>query len=652
MFNLDGDIVYDIETYPSVFTAGFRHLVTGREWLFEISYRRNDTESFLRFMKDCTGITRWVGFNNMGFDYPVLHALHNNPKINIYGKAMDIINSDDRFEHVIWDNKQLVRQLDLYRIHHFDNNSKRTSLKWLEFNMRMNSVEGLPFPPGTHLKSHEIDTLIEYMWHDIDATEKFYHYTTDLIKLRESLDDKFLNKSDVKMGEMILIDEMEKRGISCYDQYKNKKQTIRKSIDLSEVIFDYVQFENPEFQRIKEFLASKTITETKGVFKGLNCIVDGVKYVFGTGGLHASVESQTVLSRDDYQIVDIDVASFYPNMAIVNKLYPEHLGVEFCDAYLSVYETRKTFGKGTAENGAYKLALNGAYGGSNNEYSPFFDSKYTMSITINGQLMLCMLAEHMLKIPGLKMIQGNTDGITFLCPRQHLDHSREVCKWWEGLTGLELEEVLYSRMFIRDVNSYIAETEEGKVKRIGCYAHEMMIDNLGTRELAWHKNWSARIVAIAAEALLVHGVPIAETIGNHKDMYDFLLCTKVPKSSALEHGGVVVQNVSRYYISNDGAQFEKVMPPKGTVGEFKRANKLTDKYFNSIVEPGVWDERIHTKNKSTYQIRRIGINTGYNVTICDKFDSHEFDINYAWYIKEAEAITLPLMGVSNGSKGK
>jgi len=34
-----------------------------------------------------------------------------------------------------------------------------------------------------------------------------------------------------------------------------------------------------------------------------------------------------------------------------------------------------------------------------------------MTITINGQLLLCMLAERLAVIPSLELIQVNTDGI-------------------------------------------------------------------------------------------------------------------------------------------------------------------------------------------------------------------------------------------------
>jgi hypothetical protein len=667
IFNMTpGDIRYDIETFPNAFTLRALHPITRQRWGFEISFRRNDIQSLCLFLEVLAQQKcRMVGYNNIGFDYPVIHFIYQNRNscisvTDIYNKAMSIINASGpgRFAHMVWESDWVVEQIDLYKIHHFDNMAKATSLKVLEFNMRMDNIEDLPFPVGTVLTSDQVDTLIEYNDNDVDATDEFANRTAPQIKLREDLSEKFgknmINMSDIKMGETILISEMEKHGISCYEYQGNRKvkrQTKRESIDLAQVIFPYVTFENVQFQQIKCYLETQVITETKGGLTGLIADVEGLEYKFGTGGLHASVESQIVHTDDRYQLVDVDVASFYSNLGIKNKLFPAHLGVEFCDAYLSVYETRQTHAKGTPENETFKLALNGAYGGSNNDYSPFLDPFYTMSITINGQLLLCMLIDQLVKVPGLRMIQANTDGVTYLCPHEYLEHTRSLCRWWEGVTKLELEESLYNRMFIRDVNSYIAEKQDGKLKRIGAYAHVTAEENPGTRELPYHKDWSSRVVAMAAEAALVRGVDIREFITSHQDIFDFFLRAKVPRNSTLEWGGEQVSNIVRHYISVDGKPLEKVMPAKGKPGEFKRANKLTDEYFNTVIEEighGVWDERIHTKNKSTYEERRIGICTGWNVQICNNLDSYEFvlmdnDINYEWYIKEAEKIVKPLL---------
>ena len=165
----------------------------------------------------------------------------------------------------------------------------------------------------------------------------------------------------------------------------------------------------------------------------------------------------------------------------------------------------------------------------------------------------------------LQMIQINTDGLTVRYPRHYQEWVHSVCKWWEQLTNLQLESAEYSRMFIRDVNNYIAEYTTGDLKKKGAYEYD----------LEWHQNHSCKVVAKAAEAALVHGVNIDDYIHHHTDMFDFFLRAKVPRSSVLEFGGRPVSNIVRYFVSTDGDFLEKVMPAAGPIGEYKRANKPT-----------------------------------------------------------------------------
>lgn len=650
-----GDIIYDIETYPNIFTIGLEHAVTGQKWYFEISFRQNDLTALCQFIDICKYQgCQWVGFNNIGFDYPVVHMIYKSRNAmitaaDIYKKAMSIINCDfnARFAHLVYESDWHVNQLDLFKVHHFDNQARSTSLKVLEFNMRMNSIEDLPFDVGLDLNNEQADILKDYMWHDIDATTMFYRESADQIRFREELSVKygrnFMNHNDTKIGKDYFIMELEEHTPGCCYAYvdgkKHIQQTPRESIDLGEVILPYVRFDHPEFQRVMCWFQSKVITETKGAIKDVNCTIDGFQFDFGTGGIHGSVESQIVYSDDDYIIEDWDVASYYPNLAIKNNLAPEHLGETFCHIYEDVYNQRKGHAKGTAENAMLKLALNGVYGDSNSQYSPFYDPKFTMAITINGQLSLCMLAETlMMGSAEVKMIQINTDGLTIRYPRALKEWVHAVCAWWEQLTKLELEDVEYSRMFIRDVNNYIGEYTNGKLKRKGAYEYD----------LGWHQNHSCLVVAKAAESALVRGEDIRTFIEGHDDVMDFMLRAKVPRSNRLMWGEEQIQNTSRYYVSTGGDLLHKVMPAKGTIGEYKRANKLTDQYFNEVmaeIGSGVWDERIHTKNKSTYEERRTDLNTGYTVQIMNDMKSLPAvaDINYDWYVIQAEKLVNPLL---------
>jgi hypothetical protein len=586
----------------------------------------------------------------------------------------------NRYDNIIWDDDTHIVQIDLLKVHHFDNDARRTSLKMIEVNLCMETIEDLPYPPGTILDHKKKDVLIGYNDHDVDATEEFYIESLEMIEFREQLGEKYgsnyLNHNDKKIGTSYLINELERLlPGSCYTQVNGRKaprQTLRSSIALNEVIFPYVNFKEPEFERVRAWLASQIITETKGVFNDVSATVKGFKYDFGTGGIHGSVASSVVESDDDFELWDWDVKSFYPQLAIQNKLYPGHLSAQFCDIYEDIYNQRLQHKKGTALNRALKLALNGAYGDSNSKYSPFYDPKFTMSITINGQLLLCMLAQYLIDIPGLTMVQINTDGLTVRCPRGHIEDMKNICKWWEGYTCLELESVVYNRMFIRDVNNYIAEKTDGKLKRKGAYAYERITENPNTMDRQWHQNHSALVVPKAAEAALVHGQCIDDFIRNHDNIFDFMLRTKVGRADDLILTDTVgnsrnLQKITRYYISNatDAGALTKVSPPtKGAqVGQWKRKNSLTDQFYGGVIvelrnaitgtamdgELDVcglpWDERINTKNKSKYVTRRTGLNVGYLVTPCNDIrDARREDIDFNYYIAETKKLVNPLRG--------
>ena len=665
------DWIYDLECYPNIFTASFKHPLTGVRQFYEVSQRRNDLPDLMIFLNALSeSRCRLIGFNNVGYDYPMLHFIiqYFHPEMpveTIYQQNDKIINTpwERRFDNVVWDSDTHISQIDLYKIHHFDNDARRTSLKMLEFNMRSNNIEDLPFKPGEPVPVDGIPTLIKYNDHDVNETEKFYIKSIDMIEFREELGAKygknFLNHSDKKIGTEIFVQSLEETSPgSCYtriDGRKAPRQTIRHSICLGDIIFPYIAFERPEFNRVKQWLSTQVITETKGVFKDLNAEINGFKFDFGLGGIHGSIDSAIVQSDGEYVIFDWDVAGFYPTLGAVNGLYPEHLSSQFGAVDGQLKEERSKHKKGTPLNLAIKLARNGAYGDSNSKYSPFYDPQYTMSITINGQLLLCLLAEHLMKIPQLSMIQINTDGLTVKCPRIYVDHMKEVCAWWESYTCLQLESVVYSRMFIRDVNHYIGEYEDGGVKRKGAYEYK--------RE--WHQNHSAMIVPRAAEAALVRGEDIQSFIRSHTDIMDFMLCTKVGKADQLLYNNEIeLQRITRYYVSVNGGSLTKISPPtKGyQVGQWKRATKLTDQYYESVraelasnfhtpTPDGLdstglpWDGRINTKNKSKYETRRTGLNVGRLVTPCnDITQANGNTIDYDYYIKEAEKLVKPLRG--------
>lgn len=620
------DFIYDIETYLDLFCVAFVHAETRERWIFEVSERMNQSPALIRFLHDLRqNDARLFGFNNVGFDWPVLQPLMLDQRGYFFAQdghrlANMIIGSQDRFGHIIWPDDRMVTQGDLFLIHHFDNVARSTSLKKLEIAMRSRNVVDLPYPPDQPTTDHQKDEIVSYMCHDVSETLRFYAASMDAIAFRDELAKEYpdmgdvLNMNDTKIGKRFFLREIERNGTPVYEHRNGRRepiQTRRATIPLGNVISPRVTFQRPEFATMLDWFRAQTIsgTDTKGVFKDLHCTVEGVEYHFGVGGLHAAAGSGRWETTETRQVQGRDVASYYPNLAISNRFHPEHLGDHFCDIYERVYQMRRGYAKDTAQNAMLKLALNGVYGDSNNHYSSFYDPQYTMAITINGQLMLCMLIEQLLSVPTLEMIQANTDGLEYAVDKPFLPMVDEICKAWEEHTGLELETENYVTFIQRDVNSYIADTGKS-VKRIGAYAYQTPFDVPGfqTRERDWHKDHSMLVIRKAAEAQMLHGVPVRDFIMQHRDPFDFMLSVKVPRSSRLETtDGTVIQNTTRYYVSTDGHGLVKVMPPlKGKTDE-----------------------------------RRIGVQQGWMVTVVNDADLFRWDnVNWLFYITEAEKLVI------------
>lgn len=703
---IPGDWIYDIETYPNAFTMAVVYASGKGKRHFEISNRKDDTEALLDFLRKVkVNGHRMVGFNNLGFDYPVIHhilkksaearATGSPVKVTpteLYRVAMTIIEKmkTSKFGANIRSSDVLIPQVDLFKVHHFDNKARMTSLKMLEFNMRSDSIEDLPFPVGMVLDSSQMDTLIVYNYKDVSETLKFYHHSLDALRLRAELTTQFgfdcTNYNDTKIGKELFVNRLEQnRPGCCFRQTSSGKkmmQTKRPFINLRECILDYIQFDRPEFTAVRDWFAAQTITETAGVFldieehklgevakyaemvvkrlklndpddkknkryeptdahlkemfklhplgwveekelkspKGaksyyfcwrkadnLNVVIDGFRYDFGTGGIHGCKKGITT-TIPGKKIKTIDVASYYPNLSIKNKIYPQHLDVLFCDVYEGLYIERRSYDKKSALNKALKLALNGTYGASGDEFSPMYDPKFMMSITINGQLSLCMLMETLINRFGVEIIMCNTDGFEYVINEEDEEAIEQCVKEWEELTGLTMEGDTYQTMMAANVNNYIAVFANGDVKRKGAYEYE---------NLDWHKNQSALVIKKAAAHELLGEGSAEDFIRAHTDEYDFMLRTKVPRSSKLimvmeDESEVALQNICRYYASVEGGKLVKLMPALA--------------------------------GKELEGDRRLSIDKEWNVTACNNMVDFKWGVNYDYYIAEAQKLIDAIRG--------
>ena len=145
--------------------------------------------------------------------------------------------------------------------------------------------------------------------------------------------------------------------------------------------------------------------------------------------------------------------------------------------------------------------------------------------------------------------------------------------------------------------------KSGKVKTKGAY-EVLPYDKLG-----FHKNHSAMVVPMAVSMELILGEDHEEFIRLHEDKFDFMLRTKVNRSSSLvlvvDGEDIKQQNICRYYPSKNGGKLVKLMPPLEEGGE----------------------------------VRRLGIDTDYVVSTCNNIDDFSWsNLDYSYYITEAKKL--------------
>jgi hypothetical protein len=644
---------YDLETFSDCFLFIGKFPKRNCE-VYEISTRKNQRQELLQRLSylQALGVTM-VGYNNLDFDYPIIHSLLHEPYIfdanKAYHLAQAIIGGQRFNRPQIPFKERILPQLDLMKLHHFDNTVKYTSLKSLQFAMRLPSVEDLPYDPHSHLTSEQMDNLVAYGCHDVESTEMFLYKSESMIKMRQDLIESgvlfgdVLNYSDVKIGIEYLCKKIGRN--KCFISGSNPRQTLRSQVTFKDIVLPKINFRTEPYSSTLDWFKSQVVYAAKAQKPKLEATLSNLVFHFGVGGVHASVESRAFRSTDEYIIRDVDVGGMYPAIAVANGFAPEHLGVSFVQAYRQLKVDRDRYPKGASMNLTLKLANNGAFGNMGNPYSWLFDLKCLYSITINGQLQILQLAEMLASIPETRLIQANTDGITLYMRRDMEPFFLMWCEEWERQTNLKLEHSVFEKMWIRDVNNYLAVDTKGKVKRKGAYWYPITDEDYqGSSGSNWNKDFSNLVAPKAAELCMIYGYSPSEAVRVFSNPFDFMLRYKTPAGAKVFIGDVEQSRTTRYYVSLKGERMKKVSIPKGEIGTYKRANKIPDELWQRVMQeipPGTWDSRVHTKNKSKYTEVTTGIESGRLVKNCNRasdFDWRDLDWNY--YEKEIEKLVI------------
>lgn len=569
--------VMDYETMKNCFVAVFEHYKEDTAKVFIVHQLQNDFVKFIEFLEENKQLREWhISFNGLAFDAQITmfllkekdELLNLSPEElteRIYEKAQEIINKQDEGEFQEYSERDmLINQVDVFKLNHWDNPAKRSSLKWIQYSMDWDNIQEMPIHHSTKVHTWaQLNMIISYCKNDVKSTKRIMELSKDQINLRANLTAEYritlYSASEPRISkELFLMFLSQKTGIKKYDL--RQLRTNRTLINVRDLILPYTRFKTEVFQDLLDNFKLVTVNpnNTKGGFK-YSINYKGVKTDFGLGGVHGAITSGIYASGDGMVIMTSDVTSFYPNLAIRNGWSPAHLPQkEFCELYEWFFEERKKIPKKDPRNYVYKIILNSTYGLSNDRNSFLYDPEFTMRVTINGQLSLMMLYEMLAEgIPNCVPLMQNTDGLEMMIPEEHKQKYLDICAEWERITNLQLEHDEYSKLILADVNNYIAINTAGKTKCKGRFEFE---------NLALHKNKSHLIVPKAVFNYFVNDVPPERTLMENKNILDYCAGVKIKGDWEFHETCIVnraietsvLQKTIRYYIANKGCKILKI----------------------------------------------------------------------------------------------
>lgn len=661
-------------------------LATVKRYRFSI-FEDDDSElypllNWLQYKAD------YFGYNNNKYDRLMLSALlmyynqFDKPSKLIeflYDTSQRIIrNSDndvlwqDNFTNMLMKNRLNFRDLDLFqifRLDYFHKSLKQTSIniKWynlLEYHMppiseldvdyyyRLTENRGLSIEQLNRLYRNSFERYLHPSWkkemeeyndNDVFICCELVRMNQEEIRLRYMISKEYeinvLSASRSTIADKVIV-KLYSKFTGLHPKRFIDTKTIRRKIEVSEILSDKIQFLSPQLNDLLQSLRSLVLRGEKGEFERTFTYA-GTSYTLATGGLHSNEIPAIYVADDKQTIVDRDVTSYYPNLIRSLKVCQKHLNPKAWFRIADTIVDERTEHKHLAKDKSLSLILQikhftaaaclkivanaGIFGKMGSEKSFLCDKKAMYKVTINGQLFLLMLIER-LEDAGIHVISANTDGIVTIVPKGLEETADNICHWWEKHLGLELEFTSYSKYITEGVNSYLTVKTDGKKKFKGRMNPKMYLEDLS-------KGYNSPIVAKAVTEYFINGTPVMETLRNSKSILDFCRTQNVNRKYYIEYTHVVdhkmvveeVQRNTRFYVSLTGGSLMKV-------------------------EILGWDENNQPK------LKKSSLCAGQRVTVCnlveDK-DISELNINYLYYYNECMAIIEPIeQSRNNKGKGK
>lgn len=644
--------VYDIEVFQNIFHCSVKNTETNDIYKFEISERKNQLRELVKFFKQVDKYTTWgdyyttninipanvifCGYNNLHYDNPIINYIieyedklmqYNIPTIcsSIFNLSKTITTSSedniDAWKH--WKYQIWFDTFDILTMLY--SNKLRVGLKEIQVTMQYPNVQEFVCDWTKPLPLEDFDSMIDYNINDIESTSELLNRCKKDVDLRIAIEDEYgvrvLSKDGVNIGMKILTQKyLEKTGLTWQD-IKDLRSPMS-VIPLKDVILPFIKYDSPILQRVLDDMKNQIVSPGRKGYEN-KFVFNNLRYSVGVGGIHSVNSPEIIIPRDDEMLIDIDVASLYPSMLIEYEFYPRHLGKEFLEVYKQIKDERieAKHNGDKVKNETLKLALNGLSGNLQNEHNFCYSPFAVMQIRINGQLLLLMLAEKLTQI-GCRIVQANTDGLFVLLKKDAYSKVNSICREWEQLTKLTLEEDRFKAMYQYAINDYFAITEDNEVKEKGMFITAVKLG----------KGLTPKIIPKAVISFFKDGIPVEDTIKNCTDIRDFLMSEKTGKQWHVEYMNEEQQRTNRFYASTNG----------GYLWKWKGGDIEEDAY--------VWDDNINSYRKQGTRIDSTpkqyqNMLTASGVTLLNKFDDkpiEERKINYRYYIMEAYKIIRDL----------
>lgn len=557
------ELIFDIESYPNYFLIVFKSFTLNKVCFYElIGDQRPDINDLAKLNWIAHNFCL-IGFNSMNYDIPILQMAVAGLDARLLQEA-----TDDIIVKKIYPNKvmQKYNVKHDYSINTFDIMPiapLKGSLKLYGARAHTEQIQDLPFKPGTNLTKDQIVITRWYCLNDLQNTFDVRQKLDKAIKLRYEMSKTYgidlRSKSDAQIAEAVIKSEVKKR-VGEEPRKPNLEKTLNTTFTYTPP--SYINFKTDKLRSIlqslecSEFRLRMNEKEKKLewyaqqgkkeiVFKYYETV-----YKMGLGGLHSQEKSVNYQSNDEFTLKDRDVASYYPALILNSEKYPEQIGPVFLEIFKTIVDNR-LHAKGLAKTGeteqiradnksdadSLKIVINGTFGKLNDRFSVMFSPGQMLHVTLSGQLSLFMLIE-MMELNNVTVISANTDGIIFKCPVGREKEIDDIIADWEKQTGLDTEETIYTSLYNRDVNSYIA-VEGNKTKLKGKIYGKPGLNKNPTNEIS----------IIAVENWIKDKTPLEETVRNCKDITKFVTVTNV-KGGAYKDGEYLGKVVRWYYSTN------------------------------------------------------------------------------------------------------